>query len=449
MNLPTVGQIISLKIHGIGSGGEGVGYFNGYTVFVDGALPGETVEVKLTLCQKRHGWGDLLSIATSASNRMKPVCPLFGRCGGCQLMHLAYESQLDVKRQRVVDAMVRIGKIEDCNVAECIASPSSLSYRNKIQLPVQNGANGLKIGLYARGSHDLVEVEKCYIHGELGEEVYRSAREILMQSGIEAYDPITGKGELRHLIIKSAVHTGESLVIFVTNQEPTPLLKRLAKEITKKSPAIRGVVHNRHAGKENVILGRKFTVLEGNGYICEKLCELTFKISPASFFQINPKQAEQLYTKALEFAELSDEDVVLDAYCGVGTLSLVFAKHAKKVIGVECVPDAIEDAKENAKLNGIENVQFVCAASEDWIGSMASADVVLLNPPRKGCELSFLEGLNRLRPKKIVYVSCDPATLARDLKHLQDFGYRIDAIQPFDMFPQTAHVECVAKLYRR
>ena len=444
-----VGQQISLPIHGIGSSGEGVGYYEGYTVFVDGALPNEIVEVEFTECQKRYGRATLKTITRPSPDRVKPPCPLFGKCGGCQLMHLSYSKQLEIKQQRVLDALKRIGKIDDVEVLACVPSPQELGYRNKIQLPVRKSNDGIALGLYARASHDLVEVESCYIHCPLGEEVYNVVRDIIKRSGIEAYDPLTGSGELRHVLIKSAVKTREVLVVLVTAGECSEILLQIAKEIMGGCKDVKGVVHNIHSGRDNVILGNSYHVLEGSGYINETLCDLTFKVSPASFFQVNPGQAECLYSKALEFAALTGTETVLDAYCGVGTLSLLFAKKARSVIGVECVSEAIEDAKENAALNEITNVTFVCASSEVYIDTLKAVDVILLNPPRKGCEPAFLDGIGRLLPKAVVYISCDPATLARDIAHLTTFGYTVDAIQPYDMFPQTAHVECVAKLSRR
>lgn len=433
MNKPHIGQKISIAMHGLGSQGEGVGSIDGYVVFVDGALPGEVVLARMVECRKRHGFAELVAILQPSPDRIEPPCKLFGRCGGCQLMHLSYSKQLEVKQQRVIDALSRIGKIEHCEVAPCLPSPQSLAYRNKIQLPVRQGKEGIELGFYARASHDLIAVDTCHIHCALGEEVYQTVRAILQRSRVV----------LRHVLIKSAVHTQEALVILVAD---TPIPKRLAQEIFASSPAIKGVVQNIHDGSDNTILGRTFEVLEGSGFIQERLLGLTFNVSPASFFQINPAQAERLYAKALEYAELTGRETVLDAYCGVGTLSLLFAGGAKKVIGVECVSEAIEDAKENAKRNAICNVAFVCASVEDFIKTAPPIDIALLNPPRKGCERSVLEGIGRLSPKKLIYISCDPATLARDLSHLCSFGYHIDAIQPLDMFPQTAHVECVVML---
>lgn len=446
MLTPQTDEIISLFIDRLGSSGEGIGHYHGYTVFVEGALPGETVEVRLDECHKRYARAHLLSIVQSSPNRVKPPCPLFGRCGGCQLMHLSYEKQLVMKHQRVLDALQRIGKITDVCVHPCLPSPASLAYRNKIQLPVRPSDNGIVLGLYERGSHDLVEVDRCFIHCVAGEEVYQEIRTILKESDLEAYQPSTGTGELRHVIIKSAPQTGQVLVVFVTNRSPSPILKQIAEKVRQRCPAVKGVVHNLNVEKDNVILGKKYTLLAGEGSIHERLCGLTFKVSPASFFQVNSQQAERLYAKAVEFADLQGNETVLDAYCGVGTLSLIFAQAAKKVVGVECVPEAIADAQENAKINQIGNASFVCAQSEEYIQSLSHADVMVLNPPRKGCEPAFLEGIKRLHPKKVVYISCDPATLARDLACLCQGGYRIEQIQPYDMFPQTAHVESVTRL---
>lgn len=446
MTLPQLHEPFTLTIHGLGSNGEGVGYYNGYTVFVDGALPDETVSVKLTFKQKRFGRADLISIIMPSKDRVEPVCPLFGKCGGCQLMHLSYEKQLQIKYQRVVDAMVRIGKLDGSLVEKCISSPLSLGYRNKIQLPVRNSEAGLAIGLYQKMSHDLVEVDECFIHSPLGEETYRAVREIIKTSNIEAYDPKTGSGELRHVLIKSSIHTNQVLVILVTNLNPSTKLQKIAEDIMKRCSAVKGVIHNLNTDSDNVILGGSYHTLVGESFIQEVIGGLKFKVSPASFFQVNPAQAEQLYAKALEFAELTGSERVLDAYCGVGTLSLIFSRQAKSVVGIECVSEAIQDAKENAANNEIMNAEFVCAQSEEYIRKVKGCDVVVLNPPRKGCEKAFLDGIIKLLPKKVIYISCDPATLARDLAILCGSGYAVDQIQPFDMFPQTSHVECVVKL---
>jgi len=441
-------QTIQLTIHDIGNNGEGVGSYEGCTVFVEGALPGEEVEVSVFQCKKNYARAKLLSILTPSPDRVKPACPLFEQCGGCQIMHLSYDKQLEIKQKKVREALHRIGKITNVDVPPCLPSPLPFAYRNKIQLPVRLKNEEITLGLYARSSHDLIEIDHCLIHCELGEEVYNSVRQIIKNSKLTIYDPITAKGELRHVLIKSAIYTREVLVILVTNGEASRELIEIAKKIQNECLQVKGIVQNINIRRDNVILGKKYYTLTGQNFVHEKVCGLVFKISPASFFQVNTQQAECLYAKALELAHLQGSEVVLDAYCGVGTLSLIFARCAKEVIGVECLNEAIKDAEDNAKMNGIENVSFVCANVEDFVKKQTAVDLLLLNPPRQGCDPSFLEKIGKLQPKTIIYISCDPATLARDLVILYSHKYTITTIQPYDMFPQTAHVESVVKLER-
>jgi len=422
---------LDLFIERLGINGEGVAHHEGYTVFVDGALPGEQVRACLYERHKSYGRANIIKQLKTSLSRTKPPCPLFSKCGGCQLMHLEYNQQLEAKRQKVADALERIGKLTGFTVLPCEPSPSPLHYRNKIQLPMDG--NG-RLGLFARNTHEIVPIEHCLIHCDLGQKAFEHVQRIISRY---AYN-------LRHVLIKTGVHTSQVLVILVTAEKQ--LLTDLATEIMKAMPEIKGVVQNINPAEGNVVLSDNFRTLAGQGYIEERLSGLVFKVSPASFFQVNPVQAEKLYQKALEFAELSGKEIVLDAHCGVGTLSLFLAQHAKEVIGVECVKEAIADAEHNARLNAISNVQFQCAHTETFIGSLEKVDVAVLNPPRKGCERAVLESLVKLKTSRIVYISCDPATLARDLQFLCQNGYQVDAIQPFDMFPQTAHVETVVKL---
>lgn len=377
---------------------------------------------------------------------MEPICPLFRRCGGCQLMHLSDEAQLLFKQCLVLDAFERTMPGQEIIVEACLASPSTLAYRNKIQLPVVPGPNGLQMGLFARNSRDLVEVEHCYVHCGLGETVYADVRKIILASGISAYDPKTGKGELRCVLIKTAVNLSQVLVVLVVSGEATETLRRIALDIMRRCPSVQGVVQNIQRDPGNVVLGKDYHVLEGKSQIEESLSGLTFKISPASFFQVNTAQAEFLYGKALEFAELSGVELVLDAYCGVGTLALLASKRARRVVGVEIIPEAIADAEHNAKRNEISNATFICGRVEEVVHTLSRFDAVLLNPPRKGCERTVLEQITTHKPGIIVYISCNPISLARDLALLSGLGYHIEIVQPFDMFPQTAHVECVVKL---
>lgn len=438
---------IEISINSLGHHAEGVGSYQQLAVFVDQALPGECVKAKITSCHKRYAKGELLSIIAPSPDRISPPCPLFGRCGGCQLMHLAYHKQLEAKRQRVVDAFERIGLLKGLSVDPCIASPSPLGYRNKIQLPIKPGPHGeVLFGLYEKGSHQLVEVDHCYIHCPLGEKIFRAASSVVKTSSLKAYDPISQTGTLRHLLIKSSFYSQQGLVVFVTRGPKTDELVAIAEALLQSCPEIVGVIHNRNDRNDNVILGDEYTLLAGVSCVEENLCGLTFKVSPASFFQVNPQQAEKMYEQALAFAALTGTENVLDAYCGVGTLSLIFAKKARRVVGIENVEQACHDARENASLNGIANVEFICSDVKKRMKELKEIDVVLLNPPRQGCEDDVLHQIQQLNPKTVIYISCDPATLARDLALLVELGYIVDGVQPFDMFPQTAHVETVVKM---
>lgn len=448
---PGMKQKIDLTIQKLGFKGEGIGYWNGYAIFVDDVLPGEVIEAQITERAKNYGRASLQNIIMESPLRVKPICPLFGSCGGCQLMHLDYSKQLEFKQQQVFRAFERlpVSIVNEAIIAPCLPSPSPLAYRNKIQLPISKDENGqMLIGLYARSSHDIVNIEKCYVHCELGEDVFQHVQTILKQSNLQSYDPISGLGELKYLLIKTAINTQQVLVVLVTSDVDTSQLTSVAKTIMDRCPSVKGVIQNVNGINNNVVLGNQFRLLAGNDAVEEKICGLTFKVSPASFFQVNPAQAECLYTKAIELADFNGEENVLDAYCGVGTLSLLIAQKAKHVIGVECVSEAIEDAKQNAIANRMANTSFVCANAEFFILNVENIDVVFLNPPRKGCDITFLAGLTKLNPKTIIYISCDPGTLARDVSYLQQNGYELNLIQPFDMFPQTAHVECVVRLIK-
>lgn len=439
-------DVIHLTINALGSHGEGIGRHQGCAVFVAGALPGETVKVRLVECHKNYARAELLEIIIPSPHRVNPPCHLFEKCGGCQLMHLKYSEQLEAKAQRVLDSLQRIGKLASIDVLPCIASPSHLKYRNKIQLPVKQTPSGLSLGLYAHASHHLIEVDQCLIHCHMGDEIYREIRSILEQSKITAYQADSNKGLLRHLLIKSAVHTHQALVLFVTSKDVKSLLIPIVDKIMSRCKEVKGVIQNVNSQTSNVILGDRFEVLAGSDFIEEKLGHLTFKISAASFFQVNPEQALQLYKKAIDLAEVEGHETLLDAYCGVGTLALFFSSLVKNVIGVECVEDAINNAKQNALINDINNVKFICNDTEKYLFNCPSVDIILLNPPRKGCALGVLKQIKRIQPKKIIYISCDPSTLARDLALFVEYGYHIKAVQPFDMFPQTAHVETVVSL---
>jgi 23S rRNA (uracil1939-C5)-methyltransferase len=440
-------SFFELKIDDLNSSGQGVGTLDKLKVFVDLALPSETIEAELLLQKKNYALASLKKVKKESPDRVKPICPIFEECGGCQIMHLNYEKQLEFKTKRVKEALVRIAKIEHPVPLSCLPSPSPLHYRNKIQLPFFKDSTGLSLGLYQKHSNDIVKVDQCFIHCKRGEEIFKTLSTLLKKSPLPIFDPETQQGFLRHLMIRTGVYTDECLVVFITtSKEHRDALKVIASELMRAHPQVKGVLQNINKKRFNTILGDSYVTIQGRAYIYEKMNDLTFKISPHAFFQVNPYQAIHLYETALKFADLKPNNRLLDAYCGIGMFSLLAAKQVHSVLGIECVPSAIEDANENAKLNQIDNVQFKWAIVEKVIEKLEDFDVVILNPPRKGCEQKVLEVLAKRKISKIVYVSCDPASLARDLAFFKEKGYTLQKVQPLDMFPQTTHVETVALL---
>lgn len=423
-----------IHITSLSSTGEGIGAYHGLKIFVDGALPGETVSVKIVQKKKNYAIGKLLSILIPSYERTEPHCPLFGQCGGCQVMHLQYPAQLQLKRKRVIDALTRIGHMEQLNVLPCLPSPTSLGYRNKIQLPVVWNKGKKTLGLYRKKTHEIIPLSQCMIQSPQGEEILSLISEKLMIPSVH------------YILIRNAVFLEEVLVIFVTDGRFSKELKQFAHELMDENSLIKGVVENLNRSNDNVILGSNFRLLAGRPYIYEKLLDKTFKISPSAFFQINPGQTERLYEKAIALADIQPNETILDAYCGVGTLALFAATSAKKVFGIECIADAIADANENARLNQITNCTFLTGNAEAMIHQLDTKfDLIFLNPPRKGCHPELIATLLKQEPKKIIYISCDPATLARDLSLLGE-KYHPQTIQPLDMFPQTMHVETIVLL---
>lgn len=436
---------ITATIEGLNSQGQGICSIEGLKVFLDYALPDETVTLKMLTQKRNYGLGELITVQTPSPARAKPPCPIFKTCGGCQIMHLKDSEQLLFKTQKVQEALRKIGQL-NVLALPCKPSPTTSHYRNKIQLPFFEVDGHIQLGLYQKKSHTPVAVKSCYIHGKLGEQVLESLCELLNDYPLDVFSTQNTKG-LRHLLIKSALKNNECLVVFIAGSKKHRIaLKSLGDQLMKKHPEIKGVLLNINKKRFNSITGDETLLLAGKDYITEALNGLSFKVSAHSFFQVNPLQAEKLYAQALQYADLKSDMRVLDAYCGLGTLSLMAAKQAGHVTGVECVKAAIDDAQINAELNQISNVTFKCSSVEDYIQGMSSFDVIFLNPPRKGCDLSVLKAISKNKPKNLIYISCDPATLARDLKILSADGFKIEEVQPFDMFPQTAHVETVVHL---
>jgi 23S rRNA (uracil1939-C5)-methyltransferase len=431
----TINKDYEIEISSLTSQGEGVGRIQGFAVFVDGALPNEVVQVKIIETKKRYARAKLLTIKQPSLHRKNPPCPLFGKCGGCQLMHLTYSEQLQIKRKKVEDAFQRIGHLQDLIINQCIPSPQEYNYRNKVQMPIVYSKAGSKTGFFKKKSHQVIDVETCHIHNPLGDSIYQKIRNTLSKQS----------ETIQHIVIKTAIHTQQVLIILVSKQHNNPSLKDFAKEIIDQCPEVKGVLQNTAPLHGKSLFGKQWQTLAGDSRIKEHIFGLTFEVSGPSFFQVNTPQAEQLYNAVIKAAAIHKESIILDAYCGVGTLSLIASQHAKTVYGIEMVPEAIHDAQRNAKLNNITNCTFKCGLTENLIQHYKDVDVVILNPPRQGCESRVIKSLIASQPKTIVYVSCDPTTLARDLSMLRS-SYTIESVQPFDMFPQTTHVETIVKL---
>ncbi len=440
------GEILDLYINALGINGEGVAKHHGFTVFVDGALPNETVAAKIGVVKSSYAKGDLIEVKKADEHRVEPPCSRYHECGGCHIMHLAYEAQRARKTQSVKDALKHIGGIVDANVLPCIASPEPFFYRNKIQLPVGNKDGEIVTGFYRRGSHDIVPYERCLVHHSSMEDTVNIVKALLPTSRVESYNEGARRGTLRHIIIR-ANSQGQQLIGLVTTGQQKNQIRRLAEAIKQSMPVVVGVIESINQKVQNVILGDRDRLLVGDPFIQEDLAGLTFQISLASFFQVNIKAATILYETALDFAKIDSTSRVLDAYCGTGTMSLLAAKRAQLVIGIECVQQAVHDAKKNAHRNNMANAHFYVGHVEDNVELFNNIDIALVNPPRKGLEPRVTTAIDSHGPQRVVYVSCNPATLARDVRMLTN--YNLIKVQPVDMFPQTMHVESVALLERR
>jgi 23S rRNA (uracil1939-C5)-methyltransferase len=444
-----------LDIVSYGYEGEGVGRIDNIPVFVSGALVGEKVKVKIVKTSKSHAFGKIIEVLESSQNRMEPKCKIYKRCGGCHLQHMSYEEQLDFKTQRVKDCIERIGKIKDVHINHTLGMDNPYRYRNKIQLPVGKAGQDYQIGFYALRSHDIINMTNCEIQDGVGDRIISLTRLWLMKYNISTYnvDGNAGDGLIRHIVVRKGFKTDEVMVILVTNGYEIPYVEEFIKLISENVYGIRSIIQNINTKDTNVVLGDENKILWGEDIISDYIGDFKFNISSHSFFQVNPIQTEVLYGKALEYANLTGEETVFDAYCGTGTISLFLSQKAKKVYGVEIVPQAIENAKINAAQNKVDNVEFIVGEAEKVIPTMINegikAQVVVVDPPRKGCGIELLNSIIKMSPDRIVYVSCDPSTLARDLAILEEGGFKTVEVQPVDMFPQTGHVETVVKLQRK
>ena len=446
-------QTVKLEITGYTAEGNGVGRWGGVAVFVPLAAAGDVLEVKILKTAKTYAFGKIEKILTPSEDRVEQDCRPFRMCGGCAFRHIRYEAELKAKQQRVQDALERIAGFHFPVLKPIVGAENPDRYRNKAQIPIGAGPNGeVALGFYASRSHRIVESGECLLQPEVFSGALTAFREWQRTARESVYDEATGRGRLRHLFLRLAEATGEVMVCLVVNGNGVHGEPELVKLLQKNVPGLKSVVINSNRERTNVILGQKNRTVWGQDFITDELCGLRFRISPSSFYQVNRKQAERLYAVAGEYAGLTGGETVLDLYCGTGTIGLSMAGKAGKIIGAEIVEQAVEDAKRNAEENGIENAEFLCmdaAKAADMLKNRGEKpDVVVLDPPRKGCSPELIETVAQMAPSRVVYVSCDPATLARDLKLFAQKGYKTMELTPVDMFPRTAHVECCCLLER-
>lgn len=430
--------------------GEGIAKIDGFTIFIPNAIKGEKVKILIVKVLKSHAFGKILDIIDKSDKRVECDCEIYKRCGGCNMRHIEYEETLIMKRNSV-QALVNKTLKNKVQVKNTIGMENPLHYRNKAQYPIgMNKENKPVIGVFARRSHEIIPINNCLIQKPISEQIAKFILEFITKNNISVYDEKSGKGIFRHLVIKVGVKTNEIMCILVINAHSFKNENKLVEELVKNFPNIKTIVKNINTKNTNVIMGKENIVLYGDGYIKDILGDYTFKISPQSFYQVNPLQAEKLYNLGVEAAKITKNDIVFDLYCGIGTISLFMAKYAKKVYGVEIVEQAIKDAKENSKTNNIENTEFIAGDTEIVLDDLINnkkiiPDVVMVDPPRKGLDNRTIENINKIKSNRVIYISCNPATLIRDLAKFEE-NYEIKSIQPVDMFPFTSNVECVAVL---
>ena len=440
-------NIYTARIEGYSSEGLGIARIDGQVVFVHGAVRGELCRILVMKVLKNAAFGKVTELLEPSPERREPDCPYYGRCGGCDFRHLSYREELWAKRQRVQDALTRLGG-SDVEVEEILGAADPLYYRNKSQYPVSAG----KVGFYRARTHDVVDIEHCLIQKPQADAAAAALRDYLRDFAVPAYDEKTGRGLLRHLYVRTN-RRGESLVCVLANGERLPHEEELVGRLRRAVPDCVGVVLGVNTRRGNTILGERYRTLWGADTLEDELCGLTFRLSVPSFYQVNRDQAEVLYRKAVEYAGLTGGELVVDLYCGAGTITQVMAGGAGRVIGAEIVPEAIEDARENARRNGIENVEFFCGdaaqLAADFAGRGLRPDVICVDPPRKGLAPGVIAAAAQMAPQRVVYVSCDPGTLGRDVKRFAEYGYRVQRAAACDLFPGTRHVETVCLLVLR
>ena len=455
-------DIVTVEITDIGVSGEGIGHVDGYTLFIKDAVIGDVVEAKVMKAKKNYGYARLMKVITPSEYRVEPKCAFARKCGGCQIQEMSYDRQLVFKDQKIRGNLERIGGFTkdqiDTVMQPVVGMEHPFGYRNKAQFPFGTDKEGNPItGFYAGRTHDIIANTDCALGVEQNKEILEIILQYMRENKIKSYDEKTGKGLIRHALIRYGFKTKEIMVCLVVNGKKLPKAERLIEKLIQIE-GMTSITISPNTRRDNVIMGDSYEILWGQGYITDYIGNVKYQISPLSFYQVNPVQTEKLYGLALEYADLKGDETVWDLYCGIGTISLFLAQKAKQVYGVEIVPQAIDDAKENAKINAIDNAEFFVGKAEEVLpeyyaeyerehnGETAHADVIVVDPPRKGCDETLLETIVKMQPEKVVYVSCDSATLARDLKYLCANGYEIKVCRGVDQFPQSVHVETVVLL---
>lgn len=433
-----------------GMEGEGIAKINDFVIFISGAIKGEKIKILIVKVLKTHAYGKIVKIIEKSPYRIEEDCTTYKRCGGCQLRHIDYEETLNIKQRNVQNLVNKVFKKGQIKVHKTIGMGNPYHYRNKAQYPVAINKEGkVQIGVFAQRSHEIIQMQKCFIQNEIAEKIAFAIYKFIKQKGIEPYNEKEQTGILRHIVIKVGMRTHEVMCILVVNNKKMPCESQLVDMLVKEYD-VKTIIKNINDKNTNVILGNQNITLHGDGYIYDILGEYTFKISPISFYQVNPVQAEVLYNIAIEMANLTKEDILFDLYCGIGTIGIFASPYVKKVYGIEIVEQAIKDAKENAKINKIDNIEFYVGDVERVFSNLMEKkqvypDVIIVDPPRKGLDKNTINNILAVQPKKVVYISCNPATMVRDMKLLEE-KYEVKEIQPVDMFPFTSHVECVAVL---
>ena len=446
-------QEFTVSIEDMSEDGAGIGKLDGYIWFIKDAVIGDVVRARAMKMKKNYGFARLMEILTSSEARVEPKCPVARQCGGCQLQAMSYEEQLKFKERKVKNHLLRIGKFkeDEIHMLPIMGMKEPWRYRNKAQFPFGLDKNGnIVAGFYAGRTHDIIECEDCLLGVEENKDILGIIKGFMRVHGIRPYDETTHKGLVRHALIRKGFHSGEIMVCLVINGKDIPAKEQLVEELCQVK-GMTSISYSINQEKTNVIMGKEIVNLYGPGYITDNIGNVTYQISPLSFYQVNPVQTEKLYGTALEYAGLTGNETVWDLYCGIGTISLFLAQNAKKVYGVEIVPQAIEDARRNAALNNITNAEFFTGKAEEVLPEQYEknkvyADVIVVDPPRKGCDQVCLDTILKMAPKRVVYVSCDSATLARDVKYLGERGYQVERVRTVDMFPWSGHVETVCLL---